>query len=160
MKEVWKSCKGYEGSYEVSNLGRIKSKQRISEKMLTSHNNKYGYPSVTLSIRGKITRHTIHQLMAIAFLDHTPNGNTMVVDHIDEVKTNNHIDNLRIISNRENCSRSTRGTSKFTGVSWNKQNKRWIACIEIEGKQKHLGSFTDELEASEMYKKELKKIVC
>lgn len=102
MEEVWKPIKGYEGIYEVSNYGRIKSLQRI-------RNNKNGLITLKTSIRKpQVSRggylcvilrkhndpkyHYVHRLVASAFI---PNPNNYpFINHIDEVKTNNQVNNL------------------------------------------------------------------
>jgi len=95
----------------------------------------------------------IHQLVAIAFLNHIPCGHELVVDHIDNDPTNNNIENLQIVTNRQNCSKDRKGKSIYTGVHWNK--KYWVASITINKKRFHLGSFDCEIKASKVYKKAL-----
>ncbi len=66
------------------------------------------------------------------------------MDHIDRVKINNKWSNLREVSNKENCrNQSTPKNSRsgITGVGWHKQSGTWRACIHLDGKKKHLGSF-------------------
>ena len=91
MKEIWIDCKGYEGKYQVSNLGRVWSVR--SQKYLKGFADKDGYLGVHLTAKnGKRKIERIHRLVAIAFLDN-PN-NLPVVNHKDENKTNNNVDNL------------------------------------------------------------------
>lgn len=78
------------------------------------------------------------------------------VDHIDGNKLNNCRDNLRIISRRENmrnkpCHRTGNKSSKFVGVCYDKIRGGWIATITVNSKQKYLGRFSSELEASNAY---------
>jgi len=95
----------------------------------------------------------------MAFLNHKPCGHKIVVDHIDNNKENDKLYNLQLISNRENTVKDTnRGSSKYVGVSWHKHKNMWRTTIYIKGKNKHLGYFTDEKEASKAYQKELEKI--
>lgn len=102
---------------------------------------------------------TIHVLVAIAFKEHIPNGNVLVVDHINNIKTDNRATNLRIVTNRENCSKRIKSySSKFIGVSWDKARKMWVSAIQIKGKHRHLGHFDDEEEASKAYQKALKEL--
>lgn len=95
MKEIWKDIKGYEGLYKVSNLGRVKSlnyNRTGNEKDLKININEHGYKYVTLCKNSKLKVMTIHRLIANAFI---PNPNKYpCVNHKDEVKTNNSIDNL------------------------------------------------------------------
>ena len=172
--EIWKEIKGYE-SYEVSNLGRVKSLARIvttakgsrvlKEKILKPASTgfkklKTKHLGVFLTKNGKAKTKKVHQLVAIAFLNHKPNGHKLVVDHIDNNSLNNELGNLQIITNRENTSKDKKnGASKFIGVSWNKPAKKWQASISINGKTKNLGVFFDELEAAKTYQNALLELV-
>ena len=157
-KEIWKAIKGYEGIYEASNWGRVKSLarelsdgRRWKEKILKPGKSG-GYLTVNLCKDGICKNYQVHQLVAIAFLDHEPNGYKIVVDHKNNNPLDNRLENLNIISHRENISKDRTGcSSKYTGVSWMKSSKKWIAYITIDGKRKHLGYFINELKASEAY---------
>jgi hypothetical protein len=160
--EIWKEVPGYEDLYEVSSLGRVKSlsnngdkKEKIRVLRLDIH----GYLSINLSNK-KIKRYKVHQLVAMAFLGHTPCGNKLVVDHINGIKTDNRLENLQIVTIRYN-SRKTQVnySSQYKGVSFSKNKNRWIARIQIDGKSKYLGMHKTELEASEAYQNKLKEIV-
>ena len=119
-----------------------------------------GYHRVKLCINGVGSRYTVHQLVAIAFLGHIINGHKTVVDHVDNDKTNNIVDNLQLITNRHNCSKDIKNkTSKYTGVSYNKRYKnKWVAQIQVNGKKVDIGRFTTESEAGEAYQKHLQEI--
>ena len=169
MKEVYKDIVGYEGHYQVSNLGNVKSLRRnskyrnsyrtIKEKILKYNIGTSGYYSVCLYKDNKYERIAIHQLVAIAFLNHKPNGFKLVVDHLNNIKTDNRLSNLQIVTNRENSSKDKEGySSKYIGVDWNKNHKRWRARIYINGKRKYLGQFKTEEEANLAYQKELKTL--
>ena len=84
------------------------------------------------------------------FLNHKPNKE-FVVDHINNIKLDNRLENLQLITQRENSSKDRKGTSVYRGVSWAKQNKKWIAQITINKKKINLGYFTIELNASKAY---------
>ncbi len=159
MSEIFKAVKNYEGIYEVSNLGRVKSLKRkfvLKERILKSSDNGNGYLGVDLSKKAINKKRLIHQLVAESFLNHTPNGNKLVVNHIDFNKINNNINNLEIVTNRENSNlKHHKSSSKYTGVSWHKHAKKWSSNIWINGKLKHLGYFTNELEASQYYENAL-----
>jgi len=158
--EIFKDIPGYEGMYQVSNLGRVKSLKCNREKILKLGVNNRGYLRVGLCNRGKIKTIQIHQLVAIAFLNHTPDGTMkIVVDHKDNDKLNNRLSNLQLISTRENSSKDKKGgTSKYTGVSWVKERNKWKSQITINGKIKRLGYFNSEEEASKYYQDALKSI--
>ena len=83
------------------------------------------------------------------------------MDHINRVRTDNRLDNLQIITTRENTSKDRKGcTSKYTGVSWDKYNKKWVSRIAMKGIPNHLGYFKDELKAAEAYQNKLKELLC
>lgn len=113
MEEIWKDIPNYEGLYQVSDLGNVRSldrvvkgkagcKKRIKGKVLKRNLDKSGYPHVNLSKDSKLKTFTVHQLVCICFLNHKPNGCKMVVDHINEIRTDNRVSNLRIITHQEN----------------------------------------------------------
>ena len=157
--EVWKDVLGYEGYYQVSNLGNVKSLKRkgvLKDRMLKSNINSTGYHNVNLARYGRSKVLNIHQLVAVAFLDHTPNGHKVIVDHIDNDRSNNILSNLQLITQRENTSKDRKnGTSKHVGVHWHKAAKKWSAVIRVNGKQECLGRFACELEAAEAYREAL-----
>jgi hypothetical protein len=155
--EIWKDVPNYEGYYKVSNLGVIKSlirKEHNHNKILNTYSDRKGYLAVYLYIKTKRKKYRVHQLVAMAFLNHIPNGMENVVDHINNNKLDNRFENLQIITNRENSSKNAKkvnSSSKYTGVSWSKGSKKWQSGIVKDGKRKHLGFFNDELEASKVY---------
>ena len=107
--EIWKPIKDFEGLYEVSNLGRVKSLSRLKhpncgryylkEKILKIWKNPNGYYATCLSKNGNHTK-TIHRLVAETFI---PNQNNYpCVNHKDEDKSNNCVDNLEWCTRSEN----------------------------------------------------------
>jgi hypothetical protein len=161
MIEEYRAVKGYEGLYEVSNFGNVKSLKRkgcVRDRLLKFTKNSHGYFAVSLFNKGYEKKIQVHQLLAIAFLNHVPNGNKIVVDHIDNNPLNNRLDNLQLITQRENLSKDKKGTSNYTGVSWCNKSTKWKSTIRINGKTKHLGFFTNELQAANYYQYELNKI--
>lgn len=85
---------------------------------------------------------------------------TEVIDHINHNPLDNTRDNLRIVSNRQNCqNRKRKGSSKYPGVYWKKNAKKWRAHIQINGKPKHLGYFNNEREAARAYEKACRELV-
>lgn len=167
-KEVYKNIKGYEGLYQVSNKGNIKSLLRrarnknghrvVKEKILLASLDGNGYKKVRLCREGVCLTRKVHQLVAVAFLHHSPCGFDTVVDHVDDNPLNNESNNLQLVSHRYNISKSKKGSSKYTGVCWAKKQNKWGASIQVNGKSKHLGYFTNELEAGNAYKNELIKL--
>lgn len=105
MEEIWRDIKGYEGLYQVSNLGRVRSFHGGSERIMkqTLQN---GYLRITLLKNEKSKRFLSHRLVALAFI---PNPeNKPQVNHIDEDKTNNRVDNLNWMTSKENNDWGTR----------------------------------------------------
>lgn len=97
MTEEWRSVIGYEGLYEVSNCGQIKSLRKGA--LLTPHKIN-GYYVIRLCKNGKMKNHKVHRLVAIAFI---PNPeNKAFVDHIDTNRSNNRVENLRWVTRQEN----------------------------------------------------------
>ena len=157
--EVFRDVKGYEGKYQISNHGNVKSLKRGKERILKPSKDGGGYYKVLLAKNGINKTKKVHQLVAIAFLNHKPNGMKIIVDHKNRDKLNNSLNNLQLISQRENLSKYKKGySSKYTGVCWYKPSKKWLASITINGKQKHLGYFINELEASNKYQSILKTL--
>jgi hypothetical protein len=102
MEENWKDIPGYDGIYSVSDLGNVKSIRTAKNRMLKQFRSKRKYYSVCLYRNSKIKRYSVHQLVAMAFLNHVPNGNRMVVDHINGKHEDNRLCNLQILSHSEN----------------------------------------------------------
>ena len=153
--EVYKKIPEFDG-YEVSSLGNIKSLKGVKERILNPTKNKYGYLYVSLCKEGKVKKFQVHQVIAMGFLGHKPSGHALVVDHINNIKTDNRVSNLQVITHRENDSKEKKGSSKYTGVHWNK--KKWCANIRINGIKKYLGRFHCEREAGKAYQNALKNI--
>ncbi len=170
--EIWKDIPDYEGKYQVSNMGRVKSLLRIvnkwdglrtvPERILKQSDFGYGYLFVGLhKNNSKPKPSRIHSLMALSFLGHISNK-WMVVDHINNNKYDNRIENLQVISHRENSNKDrdvSKYASKYTGVYWRKNRKRWVAKIYHKRKIRQIGTFNTEYEAHLAYQKELKKII-
>lgn len=128
MNEVWKPVIGYEGHYEVSNFGNIKSIFRLLvdvnnktyrkyELILKPSINKYGYLQVGLSINNKLKSYTVHRLVAEAFIDNPFNKPT--VNHKDGNKLNNFVSNLEWATKSEQAVHSLDMGLRTIPNSWN-----------------------------------------
>jgi hypothetical protein len=170
MEEIWKDIPDYEGLYQVSNLGRVKSlpkEWKTGKRTIRKHNgiilkqrkSPLGYYDVSLYKNSIMKTRSVHQLVAIAFLGHNPNGVKLVVDHINDNPSDNRVENLQIVTQRFN-SFKTQGkySSQYKGVCMNKITKKWISRIRINGKLKHLGYFDCELKAHLAYEDALKNL--
>lgn len=162
MKEIFKDIPEYEGYYQVSNLGNVKSIRFKNERILKQNligPERKKYYAVGLCVDYKQKTIKVHHLVALVFLSHKTDGtNRLVVNHKDNDVSNNRLDNLNIISNRKNCYSHHKSTSIFKGVSWVKRRKKWESQIYINGSIKFLGYFKNELDASFAYQSELKNL--
>ena len=95
MKEEWKDIEGFEGYYQVSNMGNVKSlnyNKTGKEKIMKTWDSGQGYQKVQLCKDGKSKTYTVHRLVATAFLENP--DNLPVINHKDENPKNNNVDNL------------------------------------------------------------------
>ena len=100
MKEIWKDVVGYEGYYQVSNLGRVRS--LISNKILSQYQGNHGYMCLRLGKCDHVSKKLVlvHRLVAQAFI---PNPNNLPqVGHKDESRTKNYADNLEWVLSVDN----------------------------------------------------------
>ena len=149
MNEIWKDIFNYEGLYQVSNTGKVKSLERKSfnghtliknkERLLKFGNNGNGYSFVNLSKNGKQKQLYVHRLVASAFIPNPLNKKT--VNHKDGNKSNNCIENLEWCTQKENNNHARRtGLVKITEetkrkISESKKGKlnprhRRVICVE------------------------------
>lgn len=121
--EIWRDIPGYEGLYQVSNFGQVKSLPKrkgrgfgyaTSEKILRHSVNSRGYCNIVLCKNGKTETFAIHRLVAENFIDNSLG--LPEVDHQDRDKTNNHVGNLRWVTRLEN--------------NLNRQNGFPVVCVE------------------------------
>ena len=130
MMEEWKEIPGYEGLYEVSNMGNVRNVRRNKLLRLPKTNNRY--IRVVLSKNGIKTGFQVHRLIAQAFL---PNpDNLPQVNHKDEDKTNNNVDNLEWCTAKYNTNFGTRNiraketaikNGYYTGLSKEEYRKKY-----------------------------------
>lgn len=162
MEEIWKDIPNYEGLYQVSSFGNIKSLARKvyyndhrgfrinNERKLKPNKNIQGYLYVILYNNGTKKTYMCHKLVAMAFLNHIPCGFDLVVNHINFNKTDNNVNNLEIVTMRENSNQKhLQSSSKYVGVRYVKRDKKWMSAIVYKNKSIYLGKFDNEEEASE-----------
>lgn len=100
MKEVWKDIKDYEGLYQVSNMGNVKSLKFGKERILKECKNNDGYIQVGLFKNGKRKIYKVHRLVAETFILNI--DNKQFIDHINTDRTDNRVENLRWCTHIEN----------------------------------------------------------
>lgn len=127
--EIWKDIEGYDGKYQVSNLGNVKSCGRTlngingstkykKESFLTANTDPTGYLSVMVCVDYKFKRLAVHRLVAQAFV---PNlENKKYVNHIDGNKLNNNSENLEWVTAKENTQHALKLNLILTGENCNK----------------------------------------
>ena len=152
MEEIWKDVVGYEGLYQVSNLGNVRStdkyvngkndtKRFVKGKILKKHKNRFGYLYVHLSL-GKRNHHkfsSIHRLVATAFIPKVDGKHN--IDHINGKRDDNRVCNLRWCTTKENNSfpiyiqNKTLSSIKYHVLQIDKIDgkiiKEWDSCHEI-----------------------------
>ena len=157
--EIWKDIQGYEGFYQVSNLGRVKSVERdkflpngtfhshLKEKILAPFLNNKGYSSVKLCKNGKKKAILIHRLVAEAFLPNPENKSQ--INHKDEVKSNNAVDNLEWCTSVYNNNFGTRKERQIQNRRnyklGNHPKAKPVFCEELNKKFDCIASAQEEL---------------
>lgn len=138
MKETWKDVAGFEGLYRISNYGNLLSlpRKKCIGGIKKPWSDKDGYLCAALYKDGKSYTKKIHRLVAEAFIDN-PNSWPQV-NHKDEVKTNNHADNLEWCTNLYN---------QYYKEKWKKTNK---AIIQMDANGKEIARYESLRQASEM----------
>ena len=142
MEEIWKDIKGYEGLYQVSNMGRIKSidryvprkngkLQHVYGKIMTSFDNGRGYKQVYLTKNSITKAHSVHRLVANAFI---PNpDNLPQVNHKDEDKANNRVDNLEWCTQKYNQNYGTISIRKSQKLLNDKNKSKPVLQYSLDG---------------------------
>ena len=129
--EVWRPILGFELLYQASNFGRIKSLKYGKEKILKPRLGKRGYQMVQLYKDGKGKNYRIHRLVYEAFNDKIPKG--LVVNHLNEIKTDNRLENLEICTNKENINHGTcraRMSAAKKGKKLSEEHKRKLSASQ------------------------------
>ena len=120
-EEIWKNIVGLE-DYQISNLGRVKSVKFGKERFLKFGKDNKGYLHISLCKDGKQKWFLVHRLVYEAFVGEIPES--MQINHIDEDKTNNRLDNLNLMTPKENSNwgtRTERQAEKMTNGKCSKQ---------------------------------------
>ena len=143
MKELWKDSPGYEGLYQVSDMGQVKSlnyKKSGEEKIMKLHTHRDGYLTVRI-VKNKIVKtYKVHRLVLMTF-NPINNMNKLDVNHIDENKTNHKLENLNSMNRKENinygsgCERRSYSKSiplVMLEPSTNNFIKSFIGSTEVE----------------------------
>lgn len=130
MMEEWRAVPGYEGLYEVSNIGNVRNVRRNT--LLRLSKDCYGYIQVSLYKNGRRTGLRVHRLVAEAFL---PNpDNLPQVNHLDEDKTNNRVDNLEFCTAKYNLNY---GTARIRSRNTNIKNGYWTGLSNEEYRKEY-----------------------
>ena len=158
--EIWKDIEGFDGYYQISSFGRVKSLSRLvlngfgyrmtTIKIRKLKVNRNKYIEVGIKFNNKFIQFSIHRLVALHYIDNT--NNKSEVNHIDSNRLNNNVTNLEWTSKRENQCHGNinrKKTSRYVGVTFRKQKKTnaWPSKIHHNNKTIYLGSFQTELEA-------------
>jgi hypothetical protein len=139
MEEIFKDIEGYEGLYQISNFGRVYSIK--SNRFLNPSKDKYGYLQIALSKDGKVKKYKVHRLVALAFLLNP--HNLPQVNHRDENKTNNRVENLEWCDTKYNNSYGTRLERMMQHPNWKVGREK---CVKLakEKNSKSVLQFTKD----------------
>ena len=130
--EEWRNVPGYEGLYQVSNYGNVKSIRFNKEKMLKQGKSKTGYLCVGLFLNKSRKSQYVHRLVWLAFNGDVPYG--MQVNHMNEDKTDNRLENLNILSSQENLTWGT--AQERRKQTWTKIGRiKHIIQYDLKGNQ-------------------------
>ena len=155
-EEVWKDVKGYEGLFQVSNLGGVKSLPRkityadgrvwnYEGRKLSPSLNRDGYPIVHLKVQGKGKSFRVHRLVGEAFVDNPHNYDE--INHIDENKANNYYLNLEWCTRKQNMNHGTameRAHSHPNAIKRLEESKHPVVGVHIETeKEVHFESINE-----------------
>jgi len=148
---------GYKDLYKINSLGLVinaKDKILIGSTAKTDGQ----YPQVKLQKDNSFKQWRVHVLMGVAFLDYEPTGRKIVIDHINNIKWDNRLENLQKISHRDNCTKDTDSEVKSRGVTLIKKSGKFTSTIHHNRKNINLGLFNTEQEASKYYEDAVKAI--
>lgn len=150
--EIWKDIPSFEGAYQISDLGNIRSFKYKKERILKPSICRTGYLRLSLHINKKCIYRDIHRLVMLTFHGESD----LQVDHINGIKTDNRLINLRYATPRENITNFVNlQYSKYVGVNAVKELNKWKASIFINKINYHLGTFSSPLIAHNVYQNAL-----
>lgn len=150
MIEVFKDVPNYEGIYKVSNFGNVKS-LKWNKEVILKQGISNGYLAVNLRKENNSKSVKIHVLVAMAFLNFKPNKQVLIIDHKNGVRTDNRLENLQIVTQRENIQNYHKSRKGQIGADWHEQTKKWRSRIYINKRIVHLGLFEEEKDALKAY---------
>ncbi|MCF0232461.1 MAG: NUMOD4 motif-containing HNH endonuclease [Enterococcus sp.] len=155
MSEIWRDIKGYEGLYQVSNLGRVKSldryvrckhnsKAHIKGKIKAISKNRYGYCMVGLAKENTYKGFCVHRLVAQAFIPNPQNKRE--INHIDCNKENNIVKNLEWCSRKENMQHASKNNRLHPNIVNNRpiirsDGKVFVSLHEAARQMNHPGGY-------------------
>ena len=158
MEEEWRTIEGFEGLYEVSSLGRVRSldrvityvdgrKQNCKGKIISQVKNSYGYMKVSLTNNERIRKtFLVHRLVAKAFIVNMENK--AEVDHINTIKDDNRVENLRWVTPKENSNNE---------LTKNHKSKSQKGRVFSEESKKKMSEASKGKQLSEEHKKHIKE---
>ena len=132
MDEIWRDIKNYEGLYQVSNKGRVKSlnyNRSGKERILKPRKASNGYLQVGLVKEGERKWYCVHRLVLSTF-NPNPDMENLEVNHLDENKENNMLDNLEWVTHKSNCNHGTRNkrvAEKLRGRTLSEETKQKLS---------------------------------
>lgn len=169
MREIWKDIDGYEGYYQISNLGRVKSLGRNiynsngkfqrykKEKIKIPKTTSDGYSAVTLSINCHNKTFSVHSLVANAFLDKPVSNEPLEINHIDTNRKNNCVTNLEWITHKENIAHSVM-LGNYNDVHAGEKNGRCVPVVVCSMDGKELRDFKYLVQCAQWLKSTNKNI--
>lgn len=144
--EVWKDIPGYEGLYQVSDLGRVKSRgndKNRREKILSPGKDRGGYLRVALWKDGKAKRFLVHRLVWESFNGIIPEGYDC--NHINEDKTDNRLENLNLMTRKENINWGTHN-KRISEKMTNGKRSKWVIKLSLNNEILHFYPSTAQVE--------------